>query len=247
MIISKVLSDMYIISVIRLLAIRRILFSYIAVAMLAPLGMMLMISFAAGVTEAAKINYLVGAVVFSLSLSGINGIGQEIAHDRLLGTLKWFITSPIHPISYVGGLLIPYLVAGFFNSTVILFIGKFIWNAELTLHPLLLVIFALCILSLLGVGVLIGSYSKTPAQAYGLTNIVSFITVFLSPVYYPMDALPPLLRPIAHILPTTYAAEVLRNMLKGAFVNIFENALILAIVSIALITVGISKIRWREN
>jgi ABC-2 type transport system permease protein len=206
-----------------------------------------MIFFAAGVEQYTKINYLVGAIVFSLSLMGVNGIGQEIAQDRLLGTLKWFVTSPIHPLSYVVGVLLPHILAGIINSFVILAIGKFLWGAPLSLSPILLLVFVLSILSLLGLGAVIGSYSKNPAQAYGLTNILSFVIIFLSPVYYPIDILPLPVRIVSYVLPTTYAAQALRSVLSGSFATVFESLIILSVMAAFLLILGVSKVKWREK
>lgn len=243
----KILNDAWIISNMRILAIRRYLFSYLVVSMLTPIGITIMISFAAGITESAKINYIIGAIVFSLSMAGVNGVGQDIAQDRLLGTLKWFITSPIHPVSYTLGLLIPHVIAGLLNTTLILLLGKYVWGAPIVLSPILPLIFVMSILSLLGVGAVIGSYSKVPAQAYGLTNVISFVIILLSPVYYLIDALPLFLRPVAYIFPTTYAAQALRAVLSGSFEHVLENIVALTLITTTLLTIGLSKIKWRET
>lgn len=243
----KILSDTWIISGMRILALRRYLLSYLMISMLTPIGLTIMISFAAGITESAKINYIIGAIVFSLSMAGVNGVGQDIAQDRLLGTLKWFITSPIHPISYALGLLIPHVIAGLLNTTIILLLGKYVWGAPLILSPILPLIFILSILSLLGVGTVIGSYSKVPAQAYGLTNVISFVIILLSPVYYSIDALPSYLRPVSYIFPTTYSAEVLRTLLNGSFEHVLTNTMVLTLMTVTLLIIGLSKIKWRET
>ncbi len=243
----KTLSDAFFISKIRLLTIRRHLVSYLVVALLTPLGITLIISFAAGITEYAKVNYIIGTIVFSLSLSGINGLGQDIAQDKLMGTLKWFITMPIHPISYVIGLLTPHVIAGFANSLLIMFIGKYVWGAPIHISLVVIPIFILSILSMLGVGAVIGSYSKVPAQAYGLTNLLSFLIILFSPVYYPIEALFPPLRFFAYILPTTYAAQALRYSFKGLTMDALRDITILGAMAALLLIIGLSKIKWRET
>lgn len=243
----RILSDACYISWMRLLAIRRYFFSYLVIAMLTPIGTTIMISFATGVTASLKINYIIGAIVFSLSMLGVNGVGQDIGQDKLMGRLKWFITSPIHPISYVIGLLIPHVLMGLINTLLILLLGKYLWGAPLFFSPILPLIFILCILSLLGVGAVIGSYSKALAQAYGLTNMISFVIILFSPVYYPIDALPSTIRPISYVLPTTYAAQALRTVLKGSYEHVLENTIILTVMATILLIVGLYNIKWREN
>jgi ABC-2 type transport system permease protein len=45
----------------------------------------------------------------------------------------------------------------------------------------------------------------------GVANIVSFVMMFLSGVFFPVETMPDWLQPISNLLPLTYFAEGLRD------------------------------------
>jgi ABC-2 type transport system permease protein len=67
------------------------------------------------------------------------------------------------------------------------------------------------VIALFVIGFILRYGSGAEALAWGIL----FVVMPLSGVFYPVDALPDVVRPIALVLPTTYAFDAMRTLLDG--------------------------------
>ena len=100
---------------------------------------------------------------------------------------------------------------------IIFLIGKYLFKLDVYFNISLVLVLLIAGYSLSAVGVFIGLRSRDAKQANIITQIVQPIIVFVSPVFIPESALPPLLLYITYIFPTRYAAIAIRNALEGSF------------------------------
>src|SRR5256714_11390037 len=54
----------------------------------------------------ARLRFLAGSIVFSLSMTSISWLGYLLLENRFTGRLKLFATLPLAPSSYVFGILL---------------------------------------------------------------------------------------------------------------------------------------------
>jgi ABC-2 type transport system permease protein len=87
-----------------------------------------------------------------------------------------------------------------------------VWDLGFGLVPIAAVLLAVgwCI-SLLVIGIVLRFGAGAEALAWG----VMFVVMPLSGVFYPLDALPAALQPVALALPTTHAFAALRELVDG--------------------------------
>ncbi len=128
--VKKVLVDTYIILVINFMSMRTAIIPYIVIAIILPLGFTYLVSLAFKnmITIEAATNMLVGVIVLSLSLSIINGIGQNLGQDRLLKRLELIASYPVSPGAYILGVSTVFIVSSLINITVMVFSGGAAWN-----------------------------------------------------------------------------------------------------------------------
>jgi ABC-2 type transport system permease protein len=67
------------------------------------------------------------------------------------------------------------------------------------------------LIALFVIGFVLRFGSGAEALAWG----IMFVVMPLSGVFYPVDALPDVIRPLALVLPTTYAFDAMRTLLDG--------------------------------
>jgi ABC-2 type transport system permease protein len=86
---------------------------------------------------------------------------------------------------------------------------------------------------------------KTEAQFQGIALLISLPVLFLSGVFFPVQAMPKFLQAVAQVLPVTYAANALRSvMVKGFGINyILFDLGILMVFLVSLITLTILMFR----
>ncbi|MEX0619312.1 MAG: ABC transporter permease, partial [Pseudohongiellaceae bacterium] len=93
-------------------------------------------------------------------------------------------------------------------AVAVLFLDVSIVGSYLSLYSVIILgtIVFLCL------GFFLGSLAKTQQSIMAIGNIVIFPQIFLSGIFYPIEALPQLVEPIARILPLSFVATALREI-----------------------------------
>jgi len=106
----------------------------------------------------------------------------------------------------ISGLLISLVASG-----VLVVIGLVVFGADVSLGAMLaLPALVLAMLSLLGIGFLVASTVLLIREPNFFVDATNFIFASISGVAFPVVVLPALIQPIAYLLPTTYAVDLLR-------------------------------------
>src|SRR4051794_34417328 len=152
-------------------------------------------------------------VIYQSQIAMSTGLLEETWTRNLLNLM----VTPIREIEYVGGVALFGMVKLVMGVGVMV-LGAFVffsfstWSLGVGLVPigavLLLVGWAI---SLLVMGLVLRWGTGAEALAWG----VMFVLLPLSGVFYPIDALPTVLQPIALLLPTTHAFTALRSLVDG--------------------------------
>jgi ABC-2 type transport system permease protein len=162
--------------------------------------------------------------------------------DRLLST-------PVTEGEIVAGYALAFGFVGLIQSCVIITAAILLFNVMIVGNVLL----ALFVVFLLGVGnqglgFMLSSFAKNEFQAIQFLPLILFPSILLSGVFWPIEAVPTLLRPVSYFIPLTYAVEGLRSvMIRGWSVDgIWVQLIILigfAIAMLVLSTWGLKRRR----
>ncbi len=110
----------------------------------------------------------------------------------------------------------------------------------------LLVLIAVILLGALmfvALGYLISGLARSQDSVSAITNLVQFPMLFLSGIFIPIDIMPQWLRPVVNIIPLTYLADLLRQVMVGATPS-FPIALDLGIVSAWLVVCAVLALKF---
>ncbi len=137
--------------------------------------------------------------------------------ERTSGTLERLMATPLRRSELVAGYLGGFGVFALLQALVILGFTILVLKvqyrgnvATIFLVEAVMVVGAVCL------GLLISAAARNELQAVQFVPLVLLPQVFLSGFLVPVAQLPDLLRPIAYVLPLTYANEALRAvMIKG--------------------------------
>jgi ABC-2 type transport system permease protein len=152
-------------------------------------------------------------VIYQSQIAMSTGFLEETWTRNLLNVM----VTPLREIEYVGGVAMFGMVklvmgVGVMVLGALVFFSFDTWSLGVGLVPigtvLLIVGWAI---SLLVIGLVLRFGTGAEALAWG----VMFILLPLSGVFYPVDALPTILQPIALLLPTTHAFAALRSLVDG--------------------------------
>lgn len=141
----------------------------------------------------------------------------SFVHERSTGTLDRLLTTPATEGEIVAGYALALGLVGLIQSTVILVTAVALFQVQIVGSPLLvlLIIFVLGAGNQ-GLGFLLSSNAKNEFQAVQFMPIILFPSILLAGVFWPIEAVPDLLRPVSYFVPLTYAVEGCRSvMVRG--------------------------------
>jgi ABC-2 type transport system permease protein len=141
-----------------------------------------------------------------------------IVRERERGNLELLITTPVRTPELMIGKILPYIVIGLIQVTLILAVGVILFDVPI--HGQLLDLYlasAVYIAATLGFGLLISTIAKIQFQAFQLTFFIMMPSILLSGFVFPFDGMPIAAQYIAQALPLTHFVVLIRGIvLKGA-------------------------------
>jgi len=163
--------------------------------------------------------YMVPAILVSLvtAMAAMQS-AFNIVEEKENGTIEQINVSPIKKHIFIIGKLIPFLVLGIIIFTIGLGIARIFYNVVPA--GSLLVLYASLILylfAMLGLGLLISTYSATQQQAMSLSFF--FINIFnmMSGIFSSVDSMPGWAKTIVETFPPSHFIKIMRMVvLKGS-------------------------------
>jgi len=154
---------------------------------------------------------LTGMIALSIAQGGLFGM-VDLVDMRRKGLIKRLRMTPAKMGIFGLSDMIMRLVFSIIQITLLSLIGVFVFGANLFINfPSLLLVFLMGALAFNAIGYFISSFSNTNEAYMGVANIVSFLMMFVSGIFFPIETMPEWLQPISNILPLTYFADGLRD------------------------------------
>lgn len=190
-----------------------------------------------------------GLLAFTIMQISIAGSGFNIVEFRRKGILKRLFVTPVQPRDFIGGLVISRTLICLIQVGVLLGIAFFLFDISIAGNLMLLFFSALLGTALfLSMGFCMGSLAHTQQAIMAIGNLVTFPQMFLSGIFYPIDILPTWLQPLAEILPLSFLASALRElMVDGAgFMELLPDLAGLLVWSIICLFLAVRLFVWKE-
>jgi ABC-2 type transport system permease protein len=189
-----------------------------------------------------------GTVVGGLVSAAFWEMAFGLKREMDAGTLEPTWLTPTRPDTVVLGRALSGLVIAGGASAVLVCIGLALFGATVG-QGLLLALPALAIaaVSMIGVGYLVASAVLLIREPNFFVDATNFLFAVVSGVAFPVLVLPALVQPIAYLLPTTYAVDLLRVYALGTR-PLLDPALEWgALVVLAGLTIWIGRVAFRRT
>jgi ABC-2 type transport system permease protein len=152
-------------------------------------------------------------LAMALMQLGIYG-AVTIVQQRERQILKRFASAPIQRWSIVGSIVNARLVVAVIQTVLMLIAGRLLTGTAFSGNPLVIAgLVLLCSATFIAIGFALSGLARSEDSATQLAGFVSLPLMFLSGLFIPLDQLPALIKPLAVLLPVTYAADALRQVL----------------------------------
>jgi ABC-2 type transport system permease protein len=190
------------------------------------------------------VNIVPGLIGVVLTITLVMVMSLALVRERERGTLEQLIVTPISKSSVILGKILPFLLVGFVQITVILLLGRFLFDIPMRGSVTLLYFESfLFMLGMLALGLFMSTLAKNQAQAMQLALFMIMPSFLLSGFMFPLAAMPKVAQIAGSLLPVTHYLVALRGiMLKGSGLDaLWPATLILAAVALALIFLSVNR------
>lgn len=154
---------------------------------------------------------LTGMIALSIAQGGMFGM-VDLVEMRRKGLLKRLRMTPANMNIFGLSDMVMRLLFSIVQIILLSLIGVFVFGANLHINIFsLIIVFIIGALSFNALGYFFSSYSKTTEAYMGVANLVSFLMMFLSGIFFPVETMPEWLQPVSNMLPLTYFADGLRD------------------------------------
>lgn len=136
-----------------------------------------------------------------------------LVRERERGNLELLITTPVGRLELMLGKIIPYVVIGYLQVSLILAIGVFLF--QVPVRGTLVDFYGgagVFVVSILSLGLLISTLATTQFQAFQMTFISFLPQLLLSGFMFPFDGMPRQARWLAELFPLTHFLRIVRGV-----------------------------------
>jgi ABC-2 type transport system permease protein len=189
-----------------------------------------------------------GIIGVLLSVTMILITSMSIVRERERGTLEQLIVTPIDKTSLMIGKIVPFILVGYVQMTVILILGRVLFNVPI--RGSLLLLYALTfafIVASLGMGLFISTLVRSQAQAMQLGFFFLLPNILLSGFMFPREAMPLVAQWIGLVLPLTHFLKVLRGIILKdvGVVELWGPTLILVVLATLFLVLSVRRFSKR--
>jgi ABC-2 type transport system permease protein len=188
-----------------------------------------------------RVDLIPGLISMVLGFPALS-VALTLAHEREHGTLEQVMATPVGRAELLLGKMIPYVIVGLINVIVIPAIARLSFhipfNGSFLLFFLLSAVFLFALLSM---GMIIGVFIHTQPAALALSFLVIFFPgFFLTGIFFPIAAMPEIMRMESLGLPGTHYAIITRGVfLTGVGLDVlWPYSVMLVGLGIAFTAVG---------
>ncbi len=193
-------------------------------------------------------NIVPGLVGTILTMTMLIFTALSVTREIERGTMESLLSMPITPIEVMLGKIIPYVMVGFIQASIIISIGILLFGVPVLGSLLLLALLStLFITTNLSIGYTFSTIAQNQLQAMQMSMMFFLPNILLSGFMFPFAGMPFWARWIGECLPLTHYLRIVRAiMLKGAtLADLHYDAL--ALVGLMLVAMTIAVRRFRRT
>jgi ABC-2 type transport system permease protein len=159
-----------------------------------------------------------GLIGVILTMTMVMLTAMAIARERERGTLEQLIVSPVRRVELVLGKILPYIVIGYVQMTLILMAGRVVFAVPLSGSLALLYALSFVFIAAnLSLGLFFSTLAKTQQQAMQMSFFFMLPNILLSGFMFPFESMPVPAQFVSQALPLTHFLRIVRGItLKGA-------------------------------
>jgi ABC-2 type transport system permease protein len=162
-------------------------------------------------------NIVPGLIGTILTMTMVLMTGLAMTRERERGTFENLLSTPALPIEVMTGKIVPYILIGLIQVTLIILAALLLFEVPMQGNPLLLYLAVLVFIAAnLSLGITFSTIARNQLQAMQMTFFFFLPSILLSGFMFPFRGMPDWAQALGSILPLTHFLLLVRGiMLKG--------------------------------
>ena len=196
-----------------------------------------------GITQYNIVPALMG-VILTMTMVMMTALAVTREYER--GTMENLLATPVTPLEVMVGKIIPYIVVGYLQITLILLAARFLFNVPIVGSLIFLsAVVILFIAANLSVGFTFSTLAKNQLQAMQMAFFFFLPSILLSGFMFPFRGMPEWAQWIGEVLPLTHFLRIVRGvLLKGnGFAETWPQIWPLAVFLLVAAVVALNRYR----
>jgi ABC-2 type transport system permease protein len=196
----------------------------------------------------SRLNIVPGLVGTILTMTMLIFTALSVTREIERGTMESLLSMPIKPIEVMFGKIVPYVLVGFIQATLIVGIGVLLFGVPVQGSLIMLALLStLFITTNLSIGYTFSTIVQNQLQAMQLSMMFFLPSILLSGFMFPFAGMPVWAQYIGESLPLTHYLRIVRAiMLKGATLQNLQYDTI-ALIALMLLAMTIAVTRFRRT
>ncbi|MCW3118552.1 MAG: type transporter, partial [Chitinophagaceae bacterium] len=189
-----------------------------------------------------------GILVVLVTMVGSFLASLNIVKEKEIGTIEQINVTPVKKYQFIVGKLIPFWILGLMMMTIGFIIARVVYGImPLGSFSTIYIFAAVYLLAVLGLGLLISTYTSTQQQAMLLSFFLMMIFILLSGLYTSIDSMPVWAQWITRFNPVTYFIEVMRMVvLKGSSLADIKSQIV-TVLGFAVVLNGWAIVNYKKR
>ncbi|WP_027582808.1 ABC transporter permease [Bradyrhizobium sp. Ai1a-2] len=194
----------------------------------------------------SRLNIVPGLVGTILTMTMLIFTALSVTREIERGTMESLLSMPIKPVEVMFGKIIPYVIVGFVQASLIVGIGVLLFGVPILGSVLLLAaLTTLFITTNLSIGYTFSTIVQNQLQAMQLSMMFFLPSILLSGFMFPFAGMLLWAQYLGEGLPLTHYVRIVRAiMLKGAgLANLQYDTIALIVLMLVAMTIAVTRFR----
>jgi ABC-2 type transport system permease protein len=194
----------------------------------------------------SRLNIVPGLVGTILTMTMLIFTALSVTREIERGTMESLLSMPIRPVEVMFGKIIPYVLVGFIQASLIIGIGVGLFGVPILGSVLMLALLTtLFITTNLSIGYTFSTIVQNQLQAMQMSMMFFLPSILLSGFMFPFAGMPVWAQYLGEGLPLTHYVRIVRAiMLKGATIeNLQYDTIALIVLMLVAMTIAVTRFR----
>ncbi len=191
-----------------------------------------------------------GIVVILLTIIPMMLSAMSLVKEKEIGTLEQLMVTPLKKHQLLLGKIVPFLILSYLELAIVMTVAILFFSISMNGSYLLLAVLSfLYLLTTIGLGIFISTFTDTQQQAMFVAWFFMVFMIIMSGFFIPIENMPKVLQGITYLNPMRYFMSIIRDIFqKGSGIRfLWQDASMMTVFGLIIISLAVGKFQKRVS